>query len=270
VGFARAQGTGGIGGFASASGVGHGFAPAQGAEGSAGAAAFSPGDIANYELDLDFSDVTKLWQDSGRTTPVAVDTDPIGACDDKSGNARHFTQATGGNRPLYRTAQFGAVAAADFNGSSQHMNGPAFAVSQPTTWFVVLDCDVAGFGCNQNIVDGVTTRQIISTNSTPQFLVNAGASVIAFTPTTSAAIFAVTFNGASSKLWLDGGVGTTGDCGANAISQPNLGASFVPSSFYDGRVGRVILYGAALSTTNLDLVGNYLATIFGTTWTAAS
>jgi hypothetical protein len=52
----------------------------------------------------DPSDLSTLWQDSARTTPVTADGDPVGCIDDKSGNGFHLTQATSGKRPLYRTS----------------------------------------------------------------------------------------------------------------------------------------------------------------------
>ncbi len=49
----------------------------------------------------DASDLTKMFTTSGGTTNVAVDADPIGRIEDKSGNGSHLTQATAGSRPAY-------------------------------------------------------------------------------------------------------------------------------------------------------------------------
>lgn len=51
----------------------------------------------------DPSDLSTVWQDSARTTPGAVG-QPVGCIDDKSGNGKHATQATAGNRPVLRLA----------------------------------------------------------------------------------------------------------------------------------------------------------------------
>lgn len=53
---------------------------------------------------FDPSDLSTLWQDSARTTPVTADGDPVGCIDDKSGNGNHATQATASKRPLYKTS----------------------------------------------------------------------------------------------------------------------------------------------------------------------
>jgi hypothetical protein len=51
----------------------------------------------------DPSDLSTLFQDSAGTTPVTADGDPVGLMLDKSGNGFHATQATAGNRPVYKT-----------------------------------------------------------------------------------------------------------------------------------------------------------------------
>ena len=52
---------------------------------------------------LDPTDITKMWQDSGQTTPVTTDGDPIGYWEDSSGNGNDFTQSTAGLRPTWKT-----------------------------------------------------------------------------------------------------------------------------------------------------------------------
>lgn len=51
---------------------------------------------------LDASDSTTLYTDSGLTTRVAADGDPVGGWKDKSGNLKHATQASGTNKPSYK------------------------------------------------------------------------------------------------------------------------------------------------------------------------
>ncbi len=65
--------------------------------------AFDPATLSAHAW-WDPSDLSTLWQDSARTTPVTADGDPVGCIDDKSGNGRSLVQATSGKRPLYKTA----------------------------------------------------------------------------------------------------------------------------------------------------------------------
>lgn len=75
--------------------------------GGSAAPAFSPVSLftGGYTgVWYDPSDLSTLWQDSARTTPVTADGDPVGCIDDKSGNGKHLTQATAGKRPQYKTS----------------------------------------------------------------------------------------------------------------------------------------------------------------------
>lgn len=76
----------------------------------------------------DLSDISTLWQDSARTTPVTADSDPLGCVDDKSGNGNHLLQATAGNRPLYKTS--GGFHWAEGNGVDQWMRA-TFTLAVP-------------------------------------------------------------------------------------------------------------------------------------------
>jgi len=72
---------------------------------SGGSGAFDPVSLfgASEEGGIyDPSDLSTLWQDSARTTPVTANNDPVGAIDDLSGNGLHLLQ-TGTNRPIYKT-----------------------------------------------------------------------------------------------------------------------------------------------------------------------
>jgi hypothetical protein len=63
----------------------------------------SPLDISGLELWLDFSDISTLYTDSAKTTPVTSDGDVIGAVEDKSGNGNDVLQITAPQKPIYKT-----------------------------------------------------------------------------------------------------------------------------------------------------------------------
>lgn len=77
------------------------FSPAAGMWGGSSfdpATLFAGGEAGAW---YDPSDLSTVWQDSGRTTAGAVDS-PVGAIDDKSGNGNNATQATAAARPVLR------------------------------------------------------------------------------------------------------------------------------------------------------------------------
>lgn len=66
----------------------------------------------------DPSDLTTMWQDSGGTTPAAVDS-PVGLIHDKSGNANHLSQSTDANRPTLRES--GGLYYLEFDGTNDRL-----------------------------------------------------------------------------------------------------------------------------------------------------
>jgi hypothetical protein len=72
-------------------------------------------------LILDPYDLTTLFQDSGGTTPVTTDGQPVGLWQDKSGNGRHFFQATAGSRPTFRSSA--GINWVEFDGTNDWLRG---------------------------------------------------------------------------------------------------------------------------------------------------
>lgn len=68
---------------------------------------------------LDPSDLSTMWQDSAKTTPVTAAGQPVGAINDKSGRGLHFTQATAASRPILQTE--GGRNYLDFDGTDDGM-----------------------------------------------------------------------------------------------------------------------------------------------------
>lgn len=95
---------------------------------ASGSASFSPTDISGLVAWYDFSDITTMFQDSARTTPVTADADPIGGVTDKSGSANHLSQGTSTKRPTYKTGIQNGKSIARFDGSDD-----CFTISPITT-----------------------------------------------------------------------------------------------------------------------------------------
>lgn len=100
-----------------------------------------------------------LYQDSGRTTPVTANNDPVGAADDASGNANHLLQATAGKRPLYKTnIQNGKPGLLFDSALSQYLSQTGFLANTP--WYAVIvaqptfdPATVAGTLCDKGNID---------------------------------------------------------------------------------------------------------------------
>ena len=84
-----------------------------------GGAAFSPLSLSPAQW-FDFSDISSLFQDAARTTPVTADGEKIGGIADKSGNGKHASQATDGNRQTYKTSVQNGKSAVLCDGVANH------------------------------------------------------------------------------------------------------------------------------------------------------
>jgi len=73
----------------------------------------------------DPSDISTLWQDNARTTPVTAIGQTVGAIDDKSGRGNHLLQATSSLRPAYQQDASGRFFL-DPDGSGDTMASAAF------------------------------------------------------------------------------------------------------------------------------------------------
>jgi hypothetical protein len=271
VGFARAQGLGGVGGFASAQGTGHGFAPAQGVEGSAAAAAFSPSDLATLRLWLKADGAN--YQDSGRTTLATADTDPVGSFTDFSSFAEHFSQATAGFRPTLQTNELNSLPAVAFAGTDDVLNGPdlsaltageVFVVfkvaADPTTgfegaiWKFGTDAaasDLVPF-TDGNVYDGFGSTARKSTGNPTDSL----ASYVLYNVVTTATEWTSFVNGTQHFTTATNTVGFS--------ATPTLGANVIPA-YSMASVCELILSSAKLSAGDKSSVKSYIATKYGLT-----
>lgn len=94
--------------------------------GGRGVADEYPGDLG-WALRLDASYQEKVWQNAAGTTP-AVATNPVGAFQDMTADARHFTQSTDANRPIL-SAWDGRLEAIESVDSTDILNGNAASLT---------------------------------------------------------------------------------------------------------------------------------------------
>lgn len=230
----------------------------------------------------DFSDASTLFTDSTRTTPVSADGDPIGGVTDLSGAGNHLRQASGAERPLYKTGILDGRSAALYGGVSlaylEVVTSPTYA--QPNTVVVVGKHGTAEN--DRHFFDGSSTGRHLVGPSGGKWVLYAG-SVLSGSaaPNTNNNIFVAVFNGASSKLWVNGGTAdASGNAGAqslgNGVAQ-GLHVGCDESAASSGRlpaasyVYAAYVFNAALSVSQINQLGTYVDDRWPTlTWTTAS
>lgn len=191
----------------------------------------------------------------------------------KGSGASALTQSTGSAQPSRTSALNGSVVAFD---TSDYLVTASFgSKAQPNTI-----CSVVKFATHtpvqwRYIYDGIagTDRHAILTRTdtfSGKLDFYAGAEGQP-TPAadTSWHIIVCEYNGASSKVWIDGGASTTLSLGTNALTGLTLSARYTAADFGNISAADVII-GDSWSLTDLNLLGNYLATKHGLTWSTAS
>ena len=222
----------------------------------------SPAQISGLTAWYDFSDVSTLFQDTARTSPVTADGQSIRGMTDKSGAGNHLSEATNG--PTYKVAIQNGRSVARFDGVNDVISSSGAVVSQPDTIFAI---GKRNGGSASHFVDGGASRQIVGMPGGSNYGIFAGTTLSTATAAdTTPRLIVGLFNGGSSKVWLDGGASTNGAAGAIALSELQQSNSAVTSAdLYE-----ILIYNTALSLTDINTVGSYLAARWGTTWSTAT
>lgn len=187
---------------------------------------------------------------------------------DQSGNSRNATQATGTLQPTLRHNVLNSKKVVRFDGGDRIVSA-SWSLVQPLTVFVVGKNSIGTAG---NLCDGsnaAANTMVVQVGAT-QFVMYAGAFLNDGTRNSNFNIFVATFNGASSKYWVGGGVGTTGNPGAGAPGGVCLGAAVNGGAPLNGDIAELCIYSSALSTANVNSLGAYAAYEYGLTWSTAS
>lgn len=234
----------------------------------AGSAAFAPTDVSGLKGWWDFSDATKLYTDAG-TTLVTADADLIAQVNDKSGQANHAVQATGANKPAYKTGIQNSLSTSRYD-STDTLRRATFtggALSQPVAVMAVAKS--TDNGVNVIVDAGAGNFQLYG--NAGSWKMYAG-SVITWNTTRDTAsfhIFCGLFNGASSALYYEGGAAkVSGDAGAGTMVGVALSGFGGGAGGLVGDLGEVVVVSTS-SLTDVNLLGAYLATKWNIAWATA-
>jgi hypothetical protein len=253
--------------------------------GAGAAPAYSPAGEGNLTLRLDASSLSSLWQDSGggRTTPVAVTSDPVGGWNDIRGNGMYVNAASDAKRGTYNPNGVGTgKPGVTFDGVDDVMSsanatltaGMIFAVYKLTT-FAALSGPVK---VAPTATDAATGNGVVmySQNVTRSVVANPAASTFSARDNSPAQA-----NGGSAIWVYSWGVApassvfrrnlaalTPASSGGALISQTSPTPIHVGIGYATGYIaasfGEVLVYSAALDAAAISRVETYLRAKWGT------
>lgn len=175
---------------------------------------------------------------------------------DKSGNARHFAQASASNQPS-RSGTYGGHPTVVFDGSNDYLDTAAFTLAQPFTLFVA------------GLVAGTTGTGVSSVGGSLQLPYWDGSGMYVYAGTTrlvkgsgwlGASVLSFVVDGAASAFYADGlgGViaspGVSGTTTGLRVAERNLD----PSGYFQQSLFEVVAYDGALSSVRRGAVEDYL------------
>ncbi|MFY7936630.1 MAG: hypothetical protein ACOVOQ_04585 [Flavobacterium sp.] len=229
--------------------------------------AFVPTDISGIQAWFDASDAATITQAAGL----------VSQWNDKSGNLYHATQGVALNQPLTGARTINGRNVIKFDGvaSTMGVNSGLYGISNGNnTLFVVFAKDSA--------VDALA-RPFTGNNATFRYgvyadtalsgigfinCVNSSQPTDPWTSDTNPLCFAGTRSGTSLSAYVGGGTPTTNANGTStSVTALNIGGGVAGFAFLNGVVAEIIAYNSALSSTDMNRVGNYLAAKWGITWT---
>jgi len=191
---------------------------------------------------------------------------------DLSGNSRNALQTDITKRRWLSSESVGTVLSGDT--VSKYLQTASFtAVSQPTT--VVLVTKVTAPTTAQSMFDGIAAANEhgVRTKVTTGVIQIDGGTEVDGTATVDAAtwtIWTIIFNGASSKIYKNGGTPQTVNAGSEGITGATIGALYDGTLAMGGSHGDIMVKEGAISVANHNAMGRYLATIYGITWNTVS
>lgn len=243
-----------------------------------------PTNISGCQLWLDASDPAVMF-DATTGGSLVTNGNTVARWEDKSGNARHFTQGTANNRPTLRTNSQNGLATLEFDGSNDRLVGDstqyiktnaAFTIyavykanstsgqypvvfasksNQTENWRLIDSTDATygpiGFG---SISAGFARGYVATRSFRGTFVlvaVNFGGSG-ATTLANYAATLNASFKGNFSSIATAGTYGSdTGDA--------SVGGSSNNQFFLNGNIAELIVYDTKLSDANDGVMRSYLS-----------
>ena len=244
-----------------------------------GASDFAPASISGLVAWWDFTDRSTLWKNQAATVPVTADGDIILAVTDKSGHGNIVTDVTAG--PTYKVNITNGNSVGRFDGVNDFLwtdNALSTSLSEPYTAFLVGTQTALG-EVNSPWTDGTAGRAHLVLGGTGVgaafwgMFFGGGVTASTKAEDTNPHVFDVVAQ--NSAIWrCDGGADRNGGVNGGNPSLTNFqfcsnskagGSSYAAVDFM-----HVLLYSGQMSNSNMNVLGSYLASKAGTTWTPVS
>jgi hypothetical protein len=232
-----------------------------------------PQQISGLQLWLDAADASTLFDATSGGSLVAAD-GGVARWEDKSGNARHATQGTSGNRPLRKTNQQNALGALLFDGSNDTLTLPSITIPASHTVFSVFvraTASIHSIALGSEVEEGVTrygawwfNDNVVYIKTNDDFSTHGSAST-----STGAFLLVDTRTATTSVVTRRNGAQlasvTSGNAVTNAASGTWTHVGSVGATVHSGNLCEIIVYNSALSDTDRATVESYLMTKWGIT-----
>lgn len=201
------------------------------------------------------------YSDAG-TTPVAAD-GTIYQINNRTGSA-HAIQTTAGLRPVYKTGIINGKPVARFDGTDDYLDAAldvsGYSAITIGIAFAPKNYTQSGyFSCSATVNAGSVFVLFQRERGATRIYINGGYQYSVAHPLDTFAVFVLTWDGTTWKLWLNGVqqenyVGGSTD--KATATHCWLGAGFPAVSNSD--VKEVLVYNSALNTTDVATLNNYL------------
>jgi hypothetical protein len=237
-----------------------------------------------------------LWLDAADTSTITSSGGDVSQWNDKSGNARNFTQSSATAKPKTGTRTINSLNTIDFDGTNDFLSCPSSTAlfnylhssTGATLFFVGIVDNTADTKCYLDNVEGnsgfIGVRLDINATEKDLVRVNKGVSnqnvisnndVVTFTAGsafytsikldnnngTAANRYKISLNGASE---LGTNAATASPVATNATNNLHLGILSDGTSIpYNGCFGEILFYSGILSAGDITATQSYLATKWG-------
>ena len=208
-----------------------------------------------------------LWLDASDSSSITLSSGAVSQWNDKSGNARHFSQSNSTYRPTVSSAAQNGRDVVVFDGTNDHLTASSYTVSNTSTFFIVTKQsslkDVVLIGRSDAQRQGLRENYGSAGNYSAYWgndLTSSGTS----SNFTVAHMVTMRVNSSSGfEWWRDSvSVGTNATGPAESTFAPTqipaMSGVTYPQHLLNGWVAEVIIYNSALSTADRQTVEAYL------------